>query len=95
MRSFQLNQLFSFHFRSNPSWFRFLNRGLYLYVDSPIFNERLRTFIVQKIAAYTGTKVSLGSMHWSLREQRVVLDDMILRGNEPALLHPSWFGSNP
>ena len=62
--------------------------ALYLYINSPTFNQRLRTYIVEKIATHTGTRVSLGSLGWSLKQQRIVLDDLTLRGNEPASSPP-------
>jgi translocation and assembly module TamB len=56
--------------------------GAYIYLNSPQFNERLRNFVVQKTAEYTGTRVSLGSFHWSVRTQRLELEDLTLRGTE-------------
>src|SRR4030095_5361662 len=58
--------------------------GLYIFINSPAFNERIRTFVVEKIATYTGAQVSLGKLRWSLKQQRVVLEDLTLRGPEPA-----------
>jgi len=56
--------------------------GVYVYLNSPQFNERLRSFVVQKAAEYTGTRVFLGSFHWSVRTQRLELEDLTLRGTE-------------
>ncbi|HET9942044.1 MAG TPA: hypothetical protein VFR05_01810, partial [Terriglobia bacterium] len=58
--------------------------GVYIYLNSPQFNERLRTFVVQKATEYTGTQVSLGSFEWSVRTQKLVLKDLTFRGKEPA-----------
>jgi len=58
--------------------------AVYLYLNSPAFNQRLRTLIVERIEAYTGAKVTLQSMSWSLKQQRVVLEGLTLRGTEPA-----------
>jgi autotransporter translocation and assembly factor TamB len=64
--------------------------GLYLFVNSPAFNERIHTFVVDEIAAYTGAQVSLESLRWSLKEQRIVLENLTLRTTpaepEPPLL---------
>jgi len=57
--------------------------GVYVYLNSTQFNERLRTFIVQKAAEYTGSRVSLGSFHWSVTTQRLELKDLTFRGTEP------------
>ena len=57
--------------------------GVYLYLNSPQFNARLQSFVVQKAAEYTGTRVSLGGFHWSVKTQRLELEDLTLRGTEP------------
>jgi translocation and assembly module TamB len=62
--------------------------ALYLYVNSPTFNTRLRNFIVERISTYTGTRVTLQSLRWSLRQQRVILEDLTLRGTEPDTAPP-------
>ena len=58
--------------------------GLYVYLNSPQFNQRIRDFVVRETAAYTGAQVSLGSIRWDLRGQRLVLEDLTLRGTEAA-----------
>ena len=58
--------------------------GLYVYLNSPQFNQRIRDFVVRETAAYTGSQVSLGSIRWNLRGQRLVLEDLTLRGTEAA-----------
>jgi len=65
--------------------------GLYVYVNSPAFNQKVRDFVVEKTAAYTGTRVTLGHLRWSLRDQRIVIENLTLRGKElatePPLVH--------
>jgi translocation and assembly module TamB len=56
---------------------------VYVYLNSPQFNERLRTFVVQKAGEYTGARVSLGSFEWSVRSQQLLLKDITFRGTEP------------
>src|SRR5688572_2778291 len=56
--------------------------GVYVYLNSPQFNERLRLFVVQKAGEFTGTQVSLGRFHWSVKTQRLVLEDLNFRGTE-------------
>ena len=57
--------------------------GAFRYVNSAEFDTLVRDFVIQKAKEYTGTEVSLGSMSWSLREQRIVLRDITLHGTEP------------
>ena len=57
---------------------------LYVFLNSPEFNQRVRNFVVEKTAAYTGAGVSLGRLRWSLRDRRIVIEDLTLRGTEPA-----------
>jgi autotransporter translocation and assembly factor TamB len=57
--------------------------GVYVYLNSPQFNERLRAFVVQKAAEHTGARVTLGSFQWSVRSQQLVLKDITFRGTEP------------
>jgi translocation and assembly module TamB len=65
--------------------------GVYLYVNSPAFNERVRNFIVERMRTYTGAQVSLERVRWNLTEQRLVLENLTLRGTEsetePPLAH--------
>lgn len=58
--------------------------AVYVYLNSPQFNERLKSYIVQKAGAYTGAQVSLESFHWSVKTQRLLLEDLTFRGQEPA-----------
>ena len=58
--------------------------AVYVYLNSPQFNERLRTYVVQKAGEYTGARVSLGRFEWSVKTQRVLLQDLTFRGQEPA-----------
>ena len=58
--------------------------GVMIYLDSPAFEERARRFIVQEIERTTGTKVTLGRFAWSFWQQRVRLENLTLRGLEPA-----------
>ena len=65
--------------------------GVYVFVNSPAFNQRVRNLVVEKTATYTGTRVTLGQFRWSLRNRRLVLEDITLRGTEadtePPLAH--------
>jgi len=55
----------------------------YRYVNSPEFDKRIRDVVIQRAKEYTGADVSMGGIRWSLREQRLVLEDITLRGTEP------------
>ena len=57
--------------------------GAYRYVNSPEFDKLVRDFVIQKAKEYTGAEVSMGSIRWSLRERRIVLEDVTLHGTEP------------
>jgi len=57
--------------------------GAYRYVNSPEFDKLVRDFVIQKAKEYTGAEVAMGSVSWSLREHRIVLQDITLHGTEP------------
>ena len=54
-----------------------------IYVRS-VFDVRARQYIVEQIEKSTGARVELGNIRWSLWRQRFVLEDLTLRGLEPA-----------
>ena len=56
---------------------------VYLYLNSPAFNERVRQSIVRGIEDKTGATVSLAKVRWDLQMGRLVLEDLTIRGIEP------------
>src|SRR5688572_12853652 len=58
--------------------------GLFVYINSAGFKDRIRQSLVREIEARTGTSAALGKVRWNLREQRIFLEDITLRGLEPA-----------
>ncbi|HEY2382337.1 MAG TPA: translocation/assembly module TamB domain-containing protein [Terriglobia bacterium] len=61
------------------------------YLGSNAFHSRVRQYIVEQIARKSGANVSLGDFHWSFLSERFVLDDLTLRGLEPAEEAPLAF----
>ena len=57
--------------------------GAFLFLNSSAFNERVRQSVVRGIEAQTGATVSLAKIHWNLRQRRLVLEDLTIRGIEP------------
>jgi translocation and assembly module TamB len=57
--------------------------GFLVYLNSDAFNDRVRRSFVQEIEAQTGGTTSVGKIRWNLREQRLVLEDLTIRGTEP------------
>lgn len=62
--------------------------GIYLYLTSPAFNDRVRQSIVRAIEVKTGATASLTNVHWDLRQGRLVLENLTIRGIEPATEPP-------
>ena len=58
--------------------------GLILYISSPAFEEQARRYIINEIERRTGGKASLKTFDWNFRDQRFRLEDLTLRGLEPA-----------
>src|SRR5262245_34891558 len=58
--------------------------GVVSYLNSPAFNIRARRYIANEIERRTGAKVTVDGLYWSLWQKRIQLDDLILRGSEPA-----------
>jgi translocation and assembly module TamB len=57
--------------------------GLWVVLNSPLANEKIRQRAVQELEARTGGKASLESIRWSLRQQKFVLENLSVRGSEP------------
>jgi translocation and assembly module TamB len=62
-------------------------RGLVSYLESPAFGERARNYIIQEIERRSGAQVTLRDFDWSFWQRRIRLEDLVLRGSEPAY-HP-------
>ena len=62
--------------------------GIVVYLNSPEFKERAEQYIVHEIGQRTGATVTLKNLDWSLGHRRFRLDDLILRGLEPAEAAP-------
>src|SRR5262245_869156 len=58
--------------------------GIVAYLNSPAFDARARRYIVQEIEQRTGAKVTLDKLYWSLWQRRFRLENLTLRGLEPA-----------
>lgn len=54
------------------------------YLRSEAFARRARQYIVQQIEDATGAKATLGNFEWDLWRERFLLEDLTLRGLEPA-----------
>jgi translocation and assembly module TamB len=54
------------------------------YLRSEAFARRARQYIVQQIEDATGAKATLGNFDWDLWRERFLLEDLTLRGQEPA-----------
>ncbi|MGC1200547.1 MAG: translocation/assembly module TamB domain-containing protein [Candidatus Acidiferrales bacterium] len=59
-----------------------------LVVESGIAQRWLRGYLVQQMALRTGAQVTLGGFHLHIWELRAELDDLTLRGTEPASVAP-------
>jgi translocation and assembly module TamB len=57
---------------------------LFVYISSPAFEEQARKYIIEEIRRRTGAEVSLGTFNANLWAQRFRLEDLTLRGLEPA-----------
>jgi translocation and assembly module TamB len=57
--------------------------GILLYLNSSAFNDRVRQSIILEIEGQTGATVSLATVRWDLRQGRLVLEDLTVRGTEP------------
>ena len=58
--------------------------GVVAYFNSPAFDGRVRRYLVQEIERRTGATVTLKNFEWSFWQRRMRLEDLILRGLEPA-----------
>ena len=58
--------------------------GVVAYLKSPAFEARVRATVIEEIEKRTGAKVTLNDFSWSIWQRRIRLDDLILRGTEPA-----------
>src|ERR1051326_1561635 len=68
--------------------------GIIAYLKSSAFEARARSYIVEEIERRTGATVTLKTFDWSFWHQRFHLEDLILRGLEPADHAPlARFGS--
>lgn len=54
------------------------------YLRSEAFASRARKYIVQQIEDASGAKATLGNFEWDLWRERFLLEDLTLRGLEPA-----------
>jgi translocation and assembly module TamB len=61
-----------------------LAAGLVLYLQSPAFEERARQYIVSEIERRTGAAVTLKTFQWNFWQERFRLEELTLRGLEPA-----------
>jgi translocation and assembly module TamB len=55
-----------------------------VYLRSAAFHLRARQYIVEQIARKTGAVATLGDFNWSFLHRSIILDDLTLRGLEPA-----------
>ena len=62
--------------------------GISSYLNSPAFNARAREYIVRQIEQRTGATATLKTFGWSFWHERFRLDDLTLRGLEPAAEAP-------
>ena len=62
--------------------------GIVVYLNSPAFKDRVHQYVVHEIERRTGATVTLKNLEWSFRHRRVWLDDLTLRGLEPAEEEP-------
>src|SRR5207247_5450936 len=58
--------------------------GIVVYLNSPAFKDRAQQYIVREIERRTGAAVTLKNLEWSFWHRRFRLDDLTLRGLEPA-----------
>src|SRR5499426_320221 len=65
--------------------------GAIAYINSTAFEARARRSIVEEIQRRTGATVTLRDFHWSFRERRFRLEELVLHGLEgpdhPPLAH--------
>jgi len=61
-----------------------LAAGLVLYIQSPAFEARARQYVVNEIERRTGATVTLQTFHWNFWQERFRLEELTLRGLEPA-----------
>src|SRR5438045_1383732 len=54
------------------------------YLNSAAFNGRARDYIVNEIEQRSNAKVMLENFSWNFWRQRIRLDNLTLRGSEPA-----------
>src|SRR5262249_4045656 len=62
--------------------------GLVLYINSPVFEEQARRYIIRQIETNTGASVTLRHFEWSLSGQLFRLDDLVIRGLGPSSVPP-------
>src|SRR5437868_11193997 len=54
------------------------------YLNSVDFSERARDYVVNEIEQRIGAKATLRDFSWSFWQQRIQMQDLTLRGLEPA-----------
>ena len=58
--------------------------AIVVYLNSPAFKNRVHQYVVHEIERRTGAAVTLKNLEWSFWHRRFWLDDLTLRGLEPA-----------
>jgi translocation and assembly module TamB len=57
--------------------------GLFVFLNSPAFEQQARRLIIREIENRTGAKATLGDFDWSFWNQHFRLTDLTIRGLEP------------